>query len=170
MKDSYLSYFHQVDLTEQKWFWSHKRKYVCSMCYWILSAGEGSVWLTALCLKAVFFTHSSCLANSPFQRKNCCGFNKCRATKSQTLAWQPKTGSRHPPGPPGVVPPHQLSLLSFLLLGTAAALHTEERAQPELFLGFLPGPALWAKWRKRRNLGKVFFSPMQLHSYSFPST
>lgn len=28
MKDSYLSCFHEVDLTEEKWFWNHRRE-VC---------------------------------------------------------------------------------------------------------------------------------------------
>lgn len=106
---------------------------VCCICYRIHSDGERNVWHAALCLKAVFFIHSLCLANLPFHRKNYCDFNKCGGGPSQTPVWQPERMV----GSWCSLVPHQYPLPSLLQLATAAACQAQGSSCEVMLLGFL---------------------------------
>lgn len=58
--------------------------------YCILSAGGVTVTNSSLPESSAF--HSLSSANLPSHRKNCCDFEKCVGTKSQTLFWGQKRG------------------------------------------------------------------------------
>lgn len=169
MKDSYLSCFHEVDLTEEKWFWNHRRE-VCvayAIGYSQLVRGTCDIQLYAW---KQWFSFILCVLQT-------------RLSTGRTAALS-TSGEGYKESDPGLTAEEGVLVLLYTPLPAPAlpfppcccmallllSIQKSELSLRDALSGILPGPVLWARWKKRRNLGKAFFSPMQLHSCSFPST
>lgn len=104
-------------------------KYVCCICSWKLSAGEGNGWHSSVPESRVFI---QCFTNSPLQRKNYYDFNKHWGVE-KVRHWSDSQREGPDPFSSSTIP----RLLLLLLHSTRNVLHTEEQAQPENC--FLPG-------------------------------
>lgn len=160
MKDSYLSCFHEVDLTEEKWFWNHRRE-VCvayAIGYSQLVRGMCDIQLDAW---KQWFSFILCVLQTSFSTGRTAALSTSRGVQ-RVRPWSEE----------GVLvllytPPPSSSFPSLLLHGTAAAaaLHTEKRAQPERCCFWDSSrPCSMSKMEEREKFRKSIFQP---HAASF---
>lgn len=166
MKDSYLSCFHEVDLTEEKWFWNHRRE-VCvayAIGYSQLVRGMCDIQLDAW---KQWFSFILCVLQTSFSTGRTAALSTSRGVQ-RVRPWSEEGVLVLLYTPPPALPFPPCCCMALLLL--LLSIQKSELSLRDAVSGILPGPVLWARWKKGRNLGKAFFSPMQLHSCSFPST
>lgn len=120
---------------------------------------------TAQCLKAGF-SFILCLANSPLHGKIAMVSTSSGVQKRSDTGLTAKKRVLILFYPPLSLVFHSLCCMAQVMPSVQKSKHSLRDA----VYGFLPGSVPWKMCKKCRNLGKAFFSPMQLHFCSFPST
>lgn len=125
MKDSFLSCFHKVDLTEEKWFWNHRRE----VCVLHMPLDTPSWWgecVTYSCMPESSAFHSLFVFSSLAILQKKTAVSKVQGYKKSDTGLKPKEGVLVL-----LYTPLALPLPSLPLHGTAAALYREEQTQHE---------------------------------------
>lgn len=122
-------------------------KYVCCICYWKLSAGEGNGWHRAVPENRVFI---QCFTNSPLHRKNCYDFSKLWGVEKVGPCLTAKERVLILPLSPTI------PCLLFSLLQETFSIQKSKHSLRNAVYGFLPGSIPWTMCKKCRNLGSHF--------------